>query len=394
MSFSDDDVLKEDFSDAVVEALRSAYPNSFHSLLMEIKRPSKRFYLRVNTLKSSTDEVLNLLNERGYEFRRDDALDYAIYTLTEGPFKIEMKGKRVYADKNAAESVMIGSNLYSKGILKVEKVKKGDTVSVFSPRGDLVGIGEALMDWNEMLKRKGGIAVETFESVYKTPKVSEMREYKEGYVYSQSLPSIVSVEVLDPRPGELVVDVCAAPGGKTSAVAQKMMNKGTIIAIDRSANRARVMSENLERMGVSNVKVFVMDVTKVRPPSRGFADRVLVDPPCSNLGVRPKLYDLKKEKVMKSYTPYQKKILDFADSVLKEGGILLYTTCTLTLNENEENVKYMLYEKNYEGVEIEKRIRKLADPPLIKDFEKFCMRFSPHLRDTPGYFIALLEKSG
>ncbi|MHA1859694.1 MAG: PUA domain-containing protein, partial [Candidatus Asgardarchaeia archaeon] len=331
MDPSEYESLRGDFSEAVIEALRKVYPNSLQYLLRELKKPSERFYLRVNTLKSSTDELIDSLNERGYDFRRDELIDYAMYTLTKGPFKVEKRGREVYADKNAAESVMIGSNLYSKGILRVEKVKKGDTVSIFSPRGDLVGVGKALMDWREMLRRSGGTAVETYESIYKTPKVSEMIEYKKGYVYSQSLPSIVSVEVLDPIPGDVVVDVCAAPGGKTSAVAQKMMNEGRIIAIDRSVNRVRVMSENLRRMGVRNTRIFVMNVTKAKRFPKGFADKVLVDPPCSNLGVRPKLYDFKGEKVMESYVPYQRMILDFADSALKEGGTLLYTTCTLTL---------------------------------------------------------------
>ena len=161
--------------------------------------------------------------------------------------------------------------------------------------------------------------------------------YKEGWFSIQDESSMLAVCAVDPQPGETVVDLCAAPGGKTLFMAERMKNKGQIFAGDLYLARLELLKAQAERLGVSIVIPSAWDATILIPHLQNAADRVLVDAPCSGLGVirrKPEIKYRPEDDERRQLPEIQKKILDNACQYVKEGGILVYSTCTVNLEEN------------------------------------------------------------
>ncbi len=167
-----------------------------------------------------------------------------------------------------------------------------------------------------------------------------------GQYYIQDPSTLIAVDALDPQPGESVLDMCAAPGGKTTYIAQKMQNHGRIIAADSSNSRLGVVAENCKRLGVSIVATLACDGTRLDRCLRGdLFDRVLVDAPCSNTGVMRRRPDLRwriEEKEIARLAALQSKLLNKATEFVKSGGVLVYSTCSLEAEENERVVEQFL----------------------------------------------------
>ena len=275
--------------------------------------------------------------------------------------------------------------LYAPGVLKADKsIKPGDEVEIRDPRGLLVGIGIARMSGKEMITATRGLAVEVTMPKFKLPSLSELESFKEGLFYAQSLPSMVASKVLEPSEEDLIIDMAAAPGGKTSHIAQLMQNRGEIIAIDKSRNRLRKMEEELKRLGVKNVKLIHMDARRL--PELGIeADKILLDAPCTALGIRPKLWETRTPKEVEATARYQRAFIWAAIKSLRKGGTLVYSTCTISYEENEANVKYMLGK----GLKLEEQSVFIASHGI--DMEG-VQRFYPNRHLTQGFFIAKLRK--
>lgn len=353
--------------------------------LEAVREPGSLYYLRVNTLKASREEVISILGEEGVAAHPSKILEDAVYVKVSGPFRIKPVGKSVYADKAAAESVYLGANLYAPGVKKAPKVRCGDLVTVYDPLGEPVAVGVAEMDGDEMETRDTGLAVRVVRSVYKVPSVRETEAFRRGLVYDQSLPAMLSVVALSPEPGWLVVDLCAAPGGKATYAAQLMKDEGRVIAVDRSPAKVKRMEENIARMGLRSVKTLVADSRYLDLMSIvDQADAVIVDPPCTALGVRPKLYYEKRWHELVATQLYQRQFLRVAARIVKRGGRVLYSTCTVTWDENEGVILWA------------KRLGLSPVPhrPFIGTCSlAYSQRFYPHIHDQPGFFIAILEKN-
>ena len=215
-------------------------------------------------------------------------------------------------------------------------------------------------------------------------------EHRLGYFYVQGPASMIPPIVLDPKPGEIVVDMCAAPGGKTSHMAELMKNQGKIYAFDIDPVRIERMKETLRRLGIKNVEIYQEDVLKA-PKILGeeFADKVLLDAPCSSSGVLAKYpeirWRLRPEKIIE-FAKQQYKMLKVAIRLAKPGGKILYTTCSIFPEEGEEVVKKILNEYgNY--------IKLIPlNGPYSPGFLEGTMRAWPHKHDTTGFFYALFEK--
>ena len=358
--------------------------------LSSLKSPGLRYFIRVNTLRASRDEVIARLREEGLEARPHPLVDEAVYLHVEGPRQVELLPNVVVADRKAAESVYMGADLYKAGVLRVHgRVRTGDLVTVVDPRGLPVAVGEAAVDYDEMVGGRG-LAVKVLKSVYRVPSLRGLDVYEEGLVYDQSLPAILAVKNLAPQPGWLVVDLCSAPGGKATHAAQLMEGGGVVVAIDRAGPKIAKLRENVKRLGMKNVRIVEADsryIDLAFPDLR--ADAVIVDPPCSSLGVRPKLYCDLTARGLASLASYQYQFLKVAARILKRGGRLLYSTCTMTLEENEANVARAVRELGMRLVE--QRI--VLGRPGLLGLGKGVQRFLPHAHDTPGFFIAALEKS-
>ncbi len=167
--------------------------------------------------------------------------------------------------------------------------------------------------------------------------------WSRGAYYVQDPSTLIAVDVLDPQPGESVLDVCAAPGGKTTYIAQKMENRGRIIAADSSSARLGLVAENCKRLGVRIVATLPCDGTRLNRCLRGERfDRVLVDAPCSNTGVMRRRPDLRwrlEEKEIARLAAVQLRLLRAAAEFTKPGGVLVYSTCSLETEENERVVE-------------------------------------------------------
>jgi 16S rRNA (cytosine967-C5)-methyltransferase len=172
------------------------------------------------------------------------------------------------------------------------------------------------------------------------------RSFANGEFYMQDPSTLVAVDVLDPQPRESVLDMCAAPGGKTTYIAQKMQNRGRIIAADSSNSRLALVGENCRRLGVEIVATLACEGTRLDRCLRGEEfDRVLVDAPCSNTGVLRRRADLRwrlNEEEIGRLAALQVKLLDSAAKFTKRGGILVYSTCSLEPEENERVVETFL----------------------------------------------------
>ncbi|HII61645.1 RsmB/NOP family class I SAM-dependent RNA methyltransferase [Pyrococcus horikoshii] len=381
------------YLEAFPKELREYYKNLFgkeeaNKIMKKLREPVEHYYIRVNTLKISREKLIGELKKEGLKPLRSPYLPEGLYFVREGPnFSDDFEPKLpvVVANKYAAESVYQGAMLYAPGVLKADKnIKEGDEVQIRDPKGLLVGIGIARMDYKEMTEATRGLAVEVTLPKFKLPSLSELKAFEKGYFYPQGLPSMVTARVLEPKEDDVIIDMAAAPGGKTTHIAQLLENKGEIIAIDKSKNRLRKMEENIKRLGVKNVKLVQMDARKL--PDLGIkADKILLDAPCTALGVRPKLWEERTLKHIEATARYQRAFIWAAIKSLRRGGVLVYSTCTLSYEENEGNVKFMIRK----GMKLEEQSIFIGSPGIGMNK---VQRFYPHKHLTQGFFIAKLRK--
>jgi len=218
-----------------------------------------------------------------------------------------------------------------------------------------------------------------------------------GYIHIQEEVSMVPPLVLDPRPGEMVLDLCASPGSKTTQISQMMKNRGLIIANEPSLARIAPLRSNCERLGVLNVAITRYDGRRF---PRGVFERVLVDAPCSGEGrERRGPGTLAKSSCKRSIglQALQIGLLKNAIRLAKPGGVVVYSTCTYAPEENEMVVERALDEARLEQVSIPglkecPGIREWNGESLNDDLKK-CARYYPHLNDTGGFFVARLIKN-
>lgn len=221
-----------------------------------------------------------------------------------------------------------------------------------------------------------------------------------GLYYLQEPSAMVPVAVLDPQPGECVLDLCAAPGGKTTQIQSRMRNRGILIANDSNPKRVQALSRNLERWGARNISVLCETPSRISEHLGTYFDRVLVDAPCSGEGTfRSDPGEIKKwsPNFSKRCSQIQDELLWFAGKMVKPGGILVYSTCTFNQDENEGTIARFL-NKNpdfridpIESVDGYSEGIPLDRAPSI-DFSG-VVRIWPHRTHGEGHFVARLRKS-
>jgi 16S rRNA (cytosine967-C5)-methyltransferase len=178
------------------------------------------------------------------------------------------------------------------------------------------------------------------------PPLASLRSFQDGHFYIQDPGTLLAVRVLDPQPGESILDLCAAPGGKTTFIAQLMQNRGRIIAQDTHDGRLDLIRENCARLGVTCVEASIAPTGIIPNPAKKF-DRILIDAPCSNTGVMRRRIDLRwriRPDQIERLRAAQLELLRSAAPRLKPGGTLVYSTCSLEPEENAEIVKQFLSE--------------------------------------------------
>jgi len=215
-----------------------------------------------------------------------------------------------------------------------------------------------------------------------------------GHYYLQEAAAQLPVEVLDPKPTDVVLDCCAAPGGKTTQLAQQMKNQGTIAAFELKIHRTPSLLMNLERCGVTNTTAFFENVTEAKKLGIQF-DKILLDAPCAgNYLTEEGWFEKRTQEDIQKSSEIQRRLLTEAASLLKIGGILVYSTCSLEPEEDELNIQWAI--ENL-PVKLEKVNLPIGDNGLTNVFGRklnpdiaLCKRFWPP--KTEGFFIAKMVK--
>lgn len=224
--------------------------------------------------------------------------------------------------------------------------------------------------------------------------------YFAGLYYLQDPSAMTPASRLPVKEGDVVLDLCAAPGGKATELAAKLNGTGLLVANDISSKRAKALLKNIELFGVENSFIVTEYPAKLKEYFTSFFDKILIDAPCSGEGMfrkDPSMIKAWEQNGPEFYAKLQREILEQALPMLKDGGMLLYSTCTFSPMEDEGSVEYLLsLDEHLELVEMEGYSGFVkGNPSLISstdmELEK-CVRIFPHKLDGEGHFLALLQK--
>ena len=247
-------------------------------------------------------------------------------------------------------------------------------------------------EFEEFLKEKDIQIIKKVDTVYyvNSGLIINSKEFKEGKIIAQDASSYLAAKNLGVKPNDLVLDICAAPGGKTAVLAEEMENKGEIIAIDIHQHKKKLIEENMKKLGIDIVKATVLDARNVNKQGRKF-DKILVDVPCSGYGVirkKPEILYTKNRENIEELASLQLEILNSAADILKDGGELIYSTCTIISQENTENVEKFLNERK------EFKVKALNIPENVSgEYDKlggFSINYKEEIMDN--FYIIKLTK--
>lgn len=235
--------------------------------------------------------------------------------------------------------------------------------------------------------------------------LDDIEEFSAGMFQIQDISSMLAGVIASPAKDSTVLDVCAAPGGKSIFAALMMSGTGHVISRDVSERKTGQIEENVERLGLSNIDVEVSDAAVHNIEDEDMADMLIADLPCSGIGIigrKPDIkYNVSRDKI-DGIIQLQRKILDSIYSDVKHGGYIVYSTCTLNSQENEENVRY-IKSKGFEAVDITaslpekliddaKRAGKHYYDKLIKDAADGMLTLIPGVYECDGFFVAKLKR--
>ncbi|XP_027784478.2 tRNA (cytosine(72)-C(5))-methyltransferase NSUN6 isoform X1 [Marmota flaviventris] len=372
--------LKENFMNEEVLAVSSKQDaqEKLEALLNHLSHPPSFTSVRVNTHLASVQHVKSLLVDELKKqlnglivpvLQHPDLQDVLLIPVI-GPRKnIKRQQCEAIVGAQCGNAVLRGAHVYIPGIMSASKfMKAGDVISVYSDikgkckkgakefDGTKVFLGNGISELSRKeifsgLPEMKGIGIRMTEPIYLSPSFDNVLP---SYLFLQNLPSVVVTHVLNPQPGEKILDLCAAPGGKTTHIATLMHDQGEVIALDKISNKIEKIKQNASLFGLNSIKAYCFDGTKAlkldmientegAPPflPESF-DRILLDAPCSGMGQRPNMACTWTLKEVTSYQPLQRKLFSVAVQLLKPGGVLVYSTCTITLAENEEQVAWAL----------------------------------------------------
>lgn len=333
----------------------------------------------VKSIDQIDKEVLNILRSAIYQMRFLDRVpDYAVVNEAVNLSKEQSVGvskfvngvlrnyirneKRDFADdftgtnllayKYSFEKWMVELFVKQYGKDKAEKILAGlnktpaVTVRVNALKEDYDTVFEKLEEASYEVE-EGKVCPEAI-IIRKGSSIENNDLYKEGLITVQDESAMLVAPLLDPKEGETVMDLCSAPGTKATHLSELMMNTGKVLAFDIHEHKIGLIEENIKRLGIENIECEIMDAAKLNPKYIAYADKIILDVPCSGLGIirkKPEIKWTKSTRELQNIIKVQKEILDTAWNYLKKGGELVYSTCTLNKRENEEIIERFL-EKN------------------------------------------------
>jgi 16S rRNA C967 or C1407 C5-methylase (RsmB/RsmF family) len=378
-------------------------PDEQMQLIRSLLTPQEKYYLRVNLTKILKDELIRRLHAKNVAIMNIPAFPETVGVKILSKSIPPPRSRVVHAYKYAAESVFTGAHLYYPGVGPNSHVPLGMQVEIRDwERKIHIASGITRMNLKKPPARTG-VAVENTHSPFAMWPFHESEEYATGLIDDQSLPPVAVAHVLmsEYKQGFKILDLCAAPGGKTAAIAQigklKIGEWPDIRAIDRSQNRLVRLEEKIIRLGLGGIQSQRLKLEKIHtehPEWKEQSDLVLIDPPCSALGTRPKIYIDTPANYYHDFAENQFRLLQHAWELVKPGGVLVYSTCTITKAENEGNVARVL--EKFDAQLLPSSID-AGHPGIHSDTlsgaELFKVRrFWPHLDDCIGYFIAKFRR--
>lgn len=343
--------------------------------------------------------------------------------------------KQVVVDVHCGASIFRGAHIFAPGVLAMTKTLKiNDEIDVFadldgkckkgtnfyeSDNKLFLGQGRVKQQryqlYGENVKSQG-IAVEMDQVISGVPCLGDSYLLPSNGIL-QNLPSIICSRVLNPLPSDIVLDMCASPGNKTTHLIELKRDQGVLIALDKSNQKIIPIVEKVQKLSYNCANVFAFDSTKCvdlslmdKPPQEGppFSkntfDKILLDAPCSSIGNRPQLSNRISKKMLDSFPVVQKQLFFAAVNGLKTGGVLVYSTCSVTIAENEDIVCWALTKFTcLELVPIESEFGGpgARNASLNENQRAMVKRFGPPiseegsdnlLHDSVGFFIAKFRK--
>ena len=281
--------------------------------------------------------ILRKIEKNDYEefFKIEDDIERISKTTSMPKWIVEelMKSN----DEKEVEQICKNSNIKPKVTIRVNTLKIN--------KQELI----------ERLKEKNTECKETAEKLddflilEKVKNIENVEEFKQGYFTIQDISAGQTAKILNPQPGELVLDACSAPGGKTTYMAELMKNKGKIEAWDIHEHRTKLVEQNAQRLGINIIETKVKDASLYDESLKEKFDKILLDVPCLGIGVIKRKPDIKwqrKPEDIEKITEIQKKILNNCSKYLKNNGTIVYSTCSILKDENEEVVNEFLKENS------------------------------------------------
>ena len=288
--------------------------------------------------------------------------------------------------KNEAKELVRANQSSARRAIRINtlKVKRGDCVNRLKRQGFKL----SQVPWC-----KNGFFVDK-----KRKSLAATTEYMLGYYYIQDASSMLPAEALNPREEDMVLDMAAAPGGKTTHISQLMNNQGIVAALDINREKMQGLRSNIQRLDVRNVAMYRMDAKDAGDLGVKFS-KILVDAPCSGSGTIMKNPERKKitQKDIDHYSSLQKELFSKAVKLLKKNGELVYSTCSLEPEENEEIVEWALNKFKLSLIPVKARgvsrgLTRFFGASHSSQLSK-CVRFYPHVQKTQGFFLAKFKKN-
>lgn len=374
----------------------------------------------VRDIKIMNDDVLNILRVAIYQMHYLDRIpDHAIlneaveeakeisekegklvngilrsYQKAEGD--IEIKGNKIneFEYKYSFAPWMIRFLISQYGEKVAFKIMSGlnqvpqVTVRVNSLKADYDDVFEGLEELGYEVE-DGYICPEAI-SIRGGKNIENNPFFEEGKITVQDESAMVVAPLLDLEETDVVLDLCSAPGGKTTHIGELLENKGTVKAFDLHENKLSLIQENIDRLGLTNIELKQMDATDLNSEYVSCADKVLIDVPCSGLGIirkKPEIKWSKNRKQLTEIVEVQRKIMKNAWQYLKPGGIMVYSTCTLNKEENENNIEWFLqHNKDAKACDIY-----LGKQDNLVYGENKTLTIIPN-ESMDGFFIAKIKK--
>lgn len=302
-------------------------------------------------------------------------IDEYAYKFSFEPWMIRLLIKQY--GENLSKKIMLGLNAIPQVSVRVNEIK-ADYDEVFEELEKLEYDIEEGVICPEAICIKGGKSIESNPL------------FKEGKITVQDESAMVVAPLLELEEGMKVVDLCSAPGGKTTHIAEMLQNTGKVLAFDIHEAKLGLIKENCDRLGITNVEINTNDATKLNPELVESSDRILIDVPCSGIGIIRKKPEIKWNKTradLREIIPIQREIMENAWQYLRSGGIMLYSTCTLNKEENEENIDWFL--SSHKDCSVKKIF--IGNQDNLMYNKNGSLTIMPN-ENMDGFFIAKLEK--